>query len=113
VGFLSQGDVIRNTPPESDDLSNTMGVAGPCALSDGGVVRCYRDGSWVTDVLTNVRALSAGSEFSHVCALTTTGRVFCWGDNDYGQLGDGTIARGAEPRREEPAPVLGICENAQ
>lgn len=44
------------------------------------------------------RALSAGSD--HTCGLTTDGRVFCWGANEYGQLGDGT-----RNSRWIPAPV--------
>ena len=45
-----------------------------------------------TDVLEGVIAsISAG--MSHACALTTTGAGYCWGDNLYGELGDGTATR--------------------
>ena len=35
-----------------------------------------------------VKALASG--VYHTCVVTTTGGVRCWGDNVYGQLGDGT-----------------------
>lgn len=38
--------------------------------------------------LQNVVALAVGSD--HACALTSEQRVFCWGDNHEGQIGDGT-----------------------
>ena len=31
--------------------------------------------------------LSLSSEYQNTCALTVEGRVFCWGDNGYGQAG--------------------------
>jgi alpha-tubulin suppressor-like RCC1 family protein len=46
------------------------------------------------------RALSVGG--GHTCGLTAQGTAFCWGVNDYGQLGDGTTAD-----RTRPAAVAG------
>ncbi len=46
--------------------------------------------------LTSVRAVTAGYE--HSCALLQSHRVMCWGDNGFGQLGDGTYASSARPR---------------
>ena len=47
-----------------------------------------------------VRAVSVSAGYDHACALTTTGRVECWGANDLGQLGDGSLVD-----RAAPAPV--------
>jgi len=38
--------------------------------------------------LTGVEQISAGA--AHACALRTDGSVWCWGDDEVGQLGDGT-----------------------
>lgn len=37
---------------------------------------------------TNWADVEAGGDY-HVCAIKTTGRLFCWGYDRYGQLGDG------------------------
>lgn len=41
-------------------------------------------------------ALAAG--YSHTCALLTGGSVYCWGDNDFGQLGVGSRTRALLPQ---------------
>jgi alpha-tubulin suppressor-like RCC1 family protein len=45
------------------------------------------------DVFTFTR-MSAGSEFS--CALREDGTAYCWGKNNFGQLGDGTTTPSAK-----------------
>lgn len=47
------------------------------------------------------RSVSAGPD--HTCALTTGGAAYCWGTDDYGQLGDGHPA----PWRTSPVAVAG------
>ena len=36
--------------------------------------------------------------WDHVCAVTNTSRAFCWGANQFGQLGDGTLLNRFTPR---------------
>jgi len=45
--------------------------------------------------LEEVTRLVAGT--GYVCALTAVGEVFCWGANEYGQLGDGSTASSLIP----------------
>ena len=47
--------------------------------------------------------ISAGS--GHTCAVRGDGTVWCWGANQFGQLGDGTTADAAEP-----VQVTGVLE---
>jgi alpha-tubulin suppressor-like RCC1 family protein len=50
--------------------------------------------------LTSVAEIAV-SPAAHACAELTDGSVECWGENDSGQLGDGTTTR-----RALPTPVL-------
>jgi alpha-tubulin suppressor-like RCC1 family protein len=56
--------------------------------------------------ISNARQVVGGD--LHACALIAGGRVQCWGDNSYGELGDGT-----ETERTAPVAVTGITTATQ
>lgn len=70
-----------------------------CVVLEKGELRCFTDG--FSDDKPRVYfprgdfRLSSGSASqvscgeAHCCAVTDAGGVHCWGDNEYGQLGDG------------------------
>jgi alpha-tubulin suppressor-like RCC1 family protein len=53
----------------------------------------YDDGTQL--VIANAKQVSTGN--AHACALSTDGTVRCWGRNNYGQLGNGTITNSSKP----------------
>lgn len=98
----------------------TTGMNHSCVLLDTGNVKCWGrntkgglgDGSTEkrlkpVDVIglgSNIKAISAGEE--HTCALTQNGEVKCWGWNEVGTLGDGTMKD-----RLTPVAVVGLEES--
>jgi alpha-tubulin suppressor-like RCC1 family protein/DNA-binding SARP family transcriptional activator len=53
-------------------------------------------------VHTNLRFSTLTAGKFHSCGLVVTGEAYCWGKNDQGQLGEGSLSD-----RFEPFPVLG------
>ena len=52
--------------------------------------------------LTNVASIASFDD-KRVCVVKTDGSALCWGNNSYGQLGDGTLVD-----RTEPTQVFGL-----
>ncbi len=67
-----------------------------CAIDLAGDTWCWESGP-PARVESAIRFQSITTGWTHACALSTDRRVYCWGSNDLGQLGDGTTARRLAP----------------
>ena len=116
-GQLGDGTTTdRHTPVDVKGMASgvTAVLAGrshTCALTSSGGLKCWGDNYYgqlgdgttthrhapvdVKGMTSGVTAISAG--FNHTCALTSSGKLKCWGWNFEGQLGDGTTTDGHTP----------------
>ena len=88
-----------------------VGLAHTCAIDGDGALWCWGDNEYgqlgtgnttdsrvpvrVSGLTADVVAVAAGNR--HTCALTTADKVWCWGDNSYGQLGIGSTTDKTTP----------------
>ena len=110
----NRGPVSReNNNPQNEDPDRaatiTAGGGHTCALRQTGTITCWgsnwagqlgngkntgdlRDDSADSSVpvevegITDATTITAGED--HTCALRQTGTITCWGNNEYGQLGN-------------------------
>ena len=58
-----------------------------------------------TAALSKIAAIDVGEMTA--CAVGVDGRAWCWGPNDYGQLGTGDVTQGNTPRRTAEGYAFG------
>lgn len=57
-------------------------------------------------VETSVQLRTIAAGLNHTCALSSGGTAYCWGRNNYGQLGDGTVNTHTKPVAVQGAGAL-------
>ena len=121
------GIVQSLTPVSVAGLSSgvkqvSAGVTHTCAVTGAGAVFCWGSNSFgqlgngtttLSNSPVNVSGLSSGAVAVsageiHSCALTSAGGVLCWGDNSYGELGNGT-----DTGSTVPVAVSGLSAGVQ
>jgi len=93
--FIRNDDalLIWGTVPEVEDYMNSDGTDGGGSLIGDLIVYGKTPGS----ILKNIKMAEKGE--SHFIAVGKDGNVYTWGDNFYGQLGDGSNKKRTVPKR--------------
>lgn len=127
-GQLGMGDTRARSTPERVTLADltlsaslfTAGAEHTCAVKANGTLWCWgsnRQGQLGTGAATGTSptpeqaqtdAMSGAVELvygggTHTCARTATSEVWCWGGNQFGQLGVPGVQESRVPRLVAPA----------
>ena len=110
------------TPSTVVELDTVQSVASgylfSCALLDDSTAKCWgnnefnqlgNDAATSTQRFPSLIETNSGAPFasisqlalgySHACVLSQVGTVHCWGDNEMGQLGNGSTVASASPKQ--------------
>lgn len=115
-GQLGNGNNIRSSIPTTVSGISTatalaVGQVHSCAVLKSGTVKCWGtdfygelgNGTTGGESLTPVTVLGISTAtavragYFHSCAMIAGGSVVCWGNNESGELGDGTTADSNTP----------------
>lgn len=105
-------------PALKDIVMVRAGESRSCAIDKQGTLICWGGSSWDPDKPPAPVALpGAATEVvvgsgSHVCVRVADGSVYCWGQNDHGELGDGTTTERSSPVKVKGLPAAATALSA-
>jgi alpha-tubulin suppressor-like RCC1 family protein len=120
-GQLGAGDTVQHPSAVAvvggmHFVAISVGFWHTCALTTSGAAYCWGENAVgelgvppaaPVSYVTSPQAVSGGMTFASIsagslytCALTSAGAAYCWGLNNFGNLGDGT-----DTSRTTPTPV--------
>lgn len=125
-GKLGDGtDVKSFIPVKVAGLSGVVDVAAgetfSCAVTSDGSGFCWGSNYYGTlgnaskkasnkpvavKGVSGLRSISASTFSNHVCAIDHDNKGWCWGNNQKGQLGNGTIVHSSVPRELTKIPEM-------
>jgi alpha-tubulin suppressor-like RCC1 family protein len=121
-GQLGDGSTTSSTGPVTalgliSATEISANIFSTCALRSDGTVWCWGNNAYgsvgdgtsgnnklqPTQVSSITDAIAIGNGGYHACAVLTNGQARCWGQNFFGQVGDGTTVQ-----RTTPVAVSGL-----
>ena len=142
-GHNVNGELGNNSTTQSNIPVQVVGVGGTgllsgiasiaaggfhtCAVSTTGAVYCWGyngygeignnstansnvpvqvEGVGGSGVLSGIASIAAGAD--HTCAVSTTGAVYCWGGNAFGELGNNSTTESNVPVQVEGVGRTGL-----
>jgi hypothetical protein len=121
VALLAAVGIVVAAQPAAAASATRLDAGGShtCVVVSGGTVSCWGwnvfgqlgDGTTtnrstpvaVSGLPAGVTITQVSTGNSHTCAVSSAGAVYCWGNNDYGQLGDTSTTD-----RTTPVAVTGL-----
>jgi len=113
-GQYGMGPIAGGPPPGTASTGVTIkrlaaSSLHACAIFDDNRLRCWGHNAWrqlgsgstansentpqlVQDLGTDIADISSNGYAMHTCVLRTDGSVWCWGNNDNGQIGTGSTS---------------------